>query len=566
MSKQYKLKEQVSQDLVTQLLHNRGIKSEEEKERFLNPDFSTHLHDPFLLPNMGKAVDRVLSAIEKGEKIGIWSDYDADGIPGGAMLYNFFKLLDFHNFINYIPDRHDEGYGLNIEGMEKFKNEGVKLIITVDCGTRDHGEIEYAQNSGMDVIVTDHHEPGEELPKAFAIVNHKLKESVYPESVLCGSGIAWKLVEGILLKNRTFSKDGKPFELAQGKEKWLLDLVGLATLSDMVPLTGENRVLASFGLKVLRQTKRHGLKKLCQILKINKENITEDDIGFLITPRINAASRMGRPMDAFDLLTSEMEEEAIAKAEHLDKINQERKVLVAKMTKEALKIIRAKIENHGDRPLLVAGSPEWRPALLGLVANSIAEEYGKPVFLWGKDNGDGYKGSCRSDGETDLVALMENSREHFLEFGGHKFSGGFSVDFEKIHDLEEVLLGAFTGNSKEEKIYWGDSELKVKDINMETALALNKLAPFGIGNEKPVFFLSNVIPEKIERFGKEKNHLSLNVRDGSRVARAISFFTEPDKFGDNLKEGVPTNLVANLELSYFMNRPEVRLRVINFFK
>ncbi len=543
--------------LTAQLLFNRGIKTKKEAGKFLNPDFVEHLHDPFLLPDMQKAVDRTLLAIEKGERVGIWSDYDADGIPGGALLHDFFKLIGFENFINYIPDRHSEGYGLNTEGIEKLKIENIGLLITIDCGIRDREQIEHANKLGIDVIVTDHHEQAETLPKAYAIVNPKRNDSEYPEKILCGSGVVWKLIEAILITKRDLVKEGQ--------EKWLLDLVGIATLSDMVPLTGENRALAHFGLSVLRKNRRPGLKKLCGMLKINKDYLTEDDIGFLITPRINAASRMGHPRDAFGLLVAKDELEADAYAKHLDNINNERKGVVAGIVKEAKKRIKEKFENDGDKKIIVLGNPDWRPALLGLAANSIADEYNRPVFLWGREGGEFIKGSCRSDGTTNLVAIMERTRDVFLEFGGHKLSGGFSVHHEKIHILEESLITASIHTVNDEKETLVDAEINLRDVSEETVQKISKLAPFGVGNEKPIFIFRNVIPEKINRFGKTKEHLSINFRDGTTKIKAISFFTSPDQFGENLKEGIVTNLVANIEKSYYNNSAEIRLRIIDFF-
>lgn len=567
MPKKYKVHEKIKgraekeleeyDKLTAQLLYNRGIRSKKEAENFLNPDFKNHLHDPFLLPDMEKAVERILKALERGEKVGIWSDYDADGIPGGALLHDFFKKTGYANFINYIPDRHLEGYGLNTEGVEKLKEEGVNLLVTVDCGIRDHKHVDRANKLGMDVIVTDHHEPAENLPNAFAIINPKRDGSKYPENILCGAGVAWKLIEAILAKKRSLMKDGH--------EKWLLDLVGIATLSDMVPLRGENRALSHFGLSVLRKTRRLGLSKLFSLLKINRLHLSEDDIGFLVSPRINAASRMGKPLDAFKLLTAETEEEAGALARHLDSINNERKGMVASIVKEAKKKIREKFENGGEKKVIVLGNPDWRPALLGLAANSIAEEFRKPVFLWGREGGEVIKGSCRSDGSTNLVSLMERASSHFLEFGGHKFSGGFSVDHEKIHTLEEMLIEASTHtlNSAEEE--FADAEINLSEVNEKTTEKISRLAPFGVGNEKPTFIIRDVLPEKITRFGKAKEHLSINFRDGSASAKAISFFTSPDKFGDLLKEGIKTNLVANLEKSYFNGSSEIRLRIVDFF-
>jgi len=574
MSKEYSVKPKVSDDLVEQLLHNRGISSKEEIEVFLKPDFVKHLHDPFLLPDMKVAVERILKAIEKGERIGIWSDYDADGIPGGALLHDFFKLIGFNNFINYIPDRHIEGYGLNNEGIDELSKGGVKLLITVDCGIRDHEQIKYASKLKMEVIITDHHEPAlssngrsDNLPKAYAAVNPKRDDSKYPEKILCGTGVVWKLIEAILKTKRDFIKEGQPFELPQGKEKWLLDLVGLATLSDMVPLVGENRVLAYYGLSVIRKNRRPGFSKLFSALRINKYNVTEDDIAFMVTPRINAASRMGHPRDAFKLLTASDEAEAESYVKHLDNINNERKGAVASIVKEAKKKIKEKFENLGEKPVVVLGNPDWRPALLGLAAGSIAEEYNRPVFLWGREGGKFIKGSCRSDGETDLVALMEKAKDSFVEFGGHKLSGGFSVDHEKIHSLEDVLIEAFGITSAKEAVgnILADAELTLKDISEDKVLKILSLAPFGIGNEKPVFIFRDILPEKINRFGKAKEHLSINLRDGSSTMRAISFFTSPDQFGDALKEGIKTNIIANIEKSFYNGSSEIRLRIMDFF-
>src|SRR3989344_2855105 len=557
MLKTYTTHKKISPDLIEQLLHNRGIKTAKEKENFLNPDFVNHLHDPFLLPDMDKAVKRILKAIEKGERVGIWSDYDADGIPGGALLHDFFKQIGFNNFINYIPDRHAEGYGLNTEGVEELAKDGVKLLVTIDCGIRDNKVIDYAKELGIETIITDHHEPADMLPEAFAIINPKLKSSKYPEAILCGSGVVWKLIEAILIKKRDLIKEGQ--------EKWLLDLVGLATLSDMVPLTGENRALAHFGLSVLRKNRRPGLQKLFGMLKINKFNLTEDDIAFLITPRINAASRMGHPRDAFKLLTAVDEAEADGFVRHLDTINNERKGVVAGIVKEAKKRIKEKFENGGERSIIVLGNPDWRPALLGLAAHSIAEEYNRPVFLWGREGGEFIKGSCRSDGTTDLVAIMQSAGLALLEFGGHKLAGGFSVDHEKIHTLEDALIEASTHIVNNNPEILVDAEISLRDVSRETTDKISRLAPFGVGNEKPVFILRDVVPEKINRFGKAEEHLSVNLIDGSYKARAISFFTSPDQFGDSLKEGIKTNLVANLEKSAFGGRTEIRLRIVDFF-
>ena len=485
MLKTYKTKEALGETakkelksyhpIIAQLLWNKNIINKEEAEKFLNPNFSENLHDPFLLPDMEKAVDRILRAINDNECIGIWSDYDADGIPGGALLHDFFKLIGYENFSNYIPDRHNEGYGLNKEGIDELKNRGVELLITIDCGVRDIEYVLHAKSLGIETIITDHHEQGEELPKAYAIVNPKIAKSKYPEKVLCGSGVVWKLIEAILKKQRVFKKNGEDFELKEGVERWLLDLVGLATLSDMVPLTGENRTLAHFGLSVIRKNRRPGLRQLARILKIEEKHINEDDIGFLITPRINAASRMGHPKDAFSLLVSKTDEEAKEYAKHLDLINKERKIIVAQIVKEAHKKVEEKIALFGERPVIVVGNPERRPSLLGLAANSIVEMYGRPAFLWGRGGGEEIKGSCRSDGECDLVSLMERTKHSFIEFGGHKFSGGFSITHENIHTLEEAIISASIESKINKTESLVDMEIELKDATREIFYEIKKL-------------------------------------------------------------------------------------------
>ncbi len=332
-------------------------------------------------------------------------------------------------------------------------------MITVDCAIADAAAIARANELKIDVIVTDHHEaPRPEdggLPPAFAVIDHKQDGCKYPEKILCGSGVAFKLIQAILAKDR--------FGLKEGHEKWLLDLVGMATLSDMVPLVGENRVFAKYGLAVLRKSPRKGLMRLLEKLKISQKHVTEDDIGFMISPRINAASRMGVPMDAFKLLTAETDEEAHYYADHLDAVNNERKGLGAVLVKEVKKIIKErfgaesgkwKVESgesqstsypppstfHSLPAVIVLGNPEWRPSLLGLAANSCAEEFDRPVFLWGRDGDNSIKGSCRSEGKTNVVELMRAVRPGIIsQFGGHKHSGGFAVENEQIHFLEKHL-------------------------------------------------------------------------------------------------------------------------------
>lgn len=561
MSK-YQIREKLNTSLLDNLLHYRGIDTDDKKRVFLNPDYSGHLLDPFLLKDAEKAARRIIKAIENNEKILIYSDYDADGIPAGVIFHDFLRKINYNNFSNYIPHRHDEGFGLNIDAVKKFHNDGIQLIITLDCGISDIEAVSYAQDNNIDVIITDHHEPHEVLPNAYAIVDHKQKGCAYPEKNLCGAGVGYKLIQAILKINR--------FNLKDGHEKWFLDMVGIATLSDMVPLTGENRVLAYYGLKVLRMSPRKGFIRLINHLNMNQRNLNEDDVGFMITPRINAASRMGIPMDAFRLLSTNDDNEAHIYVAHLDKINNERKGIVASIVKEIKKIIeeRAVDANSG---VIVIGNPEWRPSLLGLAANTIAEEYGKPAFLWGRD-GDGIiKGSCRSGDTVSVVEIMNKVKKGvLLQFGGHFASGGFSVSNDHIHNLSTHLEDALNSLNVLESIKKPiliDMEITLDMVNMHVYSDIEKMAPFGMGNEKPKFIFKNIKIAGIKKFGKEKNHLELSFDNNRKSVKAIGFFMNPEDFhnkdGEEIKVGDSIDLIANMEKSLFGGRSEIRLRIID---
>lgn len=531
-------------ELLERLFLERGI-AEGEREQFLNPDFSL-LHDPELLPDMEKARDRIIAAMKDGEHIVIFSDYDADGIPGAVVLHDFFTRAGYENVSFYIPHRHDEGFGLNRDALNECAERGAKLVITIDCGTCDHEEIAHARSLGMDVIITDHHEENGTLPEAYAVVNPKRLDSQYPFKDLCGSGVAYKLVQAILKKEN--------FGIKEGMEKWSLDMVGLATLSDMVPLLGENRILARFGLEVLRKSPRPGLAALFKKLRINQRFLTEDDLAFMITPRINAASRMGSPEDAFKLLSTGNQAEAEVLAEHLEKINKERKTLVGTLVKDAKK----HLAERELKDVIVIGNPEWRPSLAGLVANSLVEEYSRPVFVWGRDGDNILKGSCRTYNGYDLHALMTSVSDLFIEFGGHKQAGGFSVSLENLSVLEEKLSEALKDLSQTIDKENEEMEISIGDVGEDLWNTISLFAPFGVGNPKPVFKISSDI-KSIRQFGKEQNHMEIELGNGMK---AISFFSNPTTYS-LLPTASSCTLLGHLEKSYFMDRPELRMRIVD---
>ncbi|MBI1974439.1 MAG: single-stranded-DNA-specific exonuclease RecJ [Candidatus Zambryskibacteria bacterium] len=538
-------------ELLDILFEERGILPEGRAD-FLNPDYNK-LHSPLLLPDIEKARDRVARAVKDNEHIVVFSDYDCDGIPGAVVLSDFFRRIKYENVSFYIPHRHLEGFGLNRDAIDEIEKRGAKLIITIDCGMADIEEVKVAQNKSIDVIITDHHQQRPELPPAYAVVNPNRTDSNYPFSGICGSAVVFKLVQAIY--------DKEPFGVKPGMEKWSLDMVGLATLSDMVPLVDENRILAKFGLEVLKKSPRPGLAALSRKLNLDRKNISEDDVTFMITPRINAASRMGVPKNAFELLRTDKPEEAEGLALHLEKINNERKGVVAAMVKEA-KANLEKREKIND--VIVIGSPEWRPAVVGLVANSVVDAYKRPAFIWGRDGDGVIKGSCRSYNGYNLFLLMSAIGKLFIEFGGHPGAGGFSVTLENLTTLEERLSEALKKVAVGQPLSCPTAKLlsiNISDIGENLWNAISGFAPFGLGNPKPIFDIKGEI-KSVRQFGKENNHMELVLTDGKQDVKAISFFSSPETYKlINFQTSV--TLRANLEKSYFRNRPELRLRIVD---
>ncbi len=544
--------------LVRRLLFNRDIKTENEAREFMFPSWEDDTHDPFLMLGMEAAVSRFYNAIKSSEKIVVYSDYDCDGIPGATILHDLLRKINYENFEVYIPDRHKEGYGLNPDAVKSLCENGANLLITIDLGITAVNETELAKSFGVDVIITDHHEPQEKIPDTPFILNPKQKNDTYPFNSLCGSGVIFKFIQAFIKKH------GEEFSIPEGWEKWLLDMVGLATLADMVPLTGENRVFAYYGMKVLKKTRRLGLLKLFRKNGLKPDLLQEDDITFTVCPRLNAASRMDHPIYAFNLLTAENDADADKYASYLTKINNERKTLVATIMRSVHKEVKLKEDNS----VIFIGDTKWRAGVLGLVAGKITEEYKKPAFVWGLEGGETIKGSCRSSGEINLVDMMSLLPENsFLEFGGHELAGGFAVSREEIHFLEERLEDAYKKTPKkeitsEEKIKV-DAHLDLNEVNREVFAEIDKLAPFGAGNPKPVFAFDGILISGIRKFGKNNEHIEITFKsEKGKEVKAIKFFTSFDSLPENVREGNKANLVAFMEKSTFGWKEEIRLRIV----
>ncbi len=551
-------------ELLDLLLLNRGI-APRDKEKFLNPSYEEHLYDPYLLKDMERACVRIFKAIEAKEKIVIYSDYDCDGIPAAVIMHDFLKKIEYENFLVYIPHRHDEGYGLHALAITEFIEAGVNLLITFDLGITAVDEVAQAQSAGIDVIITDHHVPHDVVPHAFAIINPKQIGCEYPDNMLCGAGLAFKLVQALI------QKYGDYFSIQKGWEKWLLDMAGLATLADQVPLVDENRVLAYYGLKVLQKARRPGLAELFRKAGVDVTKMSEEDVTFTLAPRLNAASRMGNPMRAFEVLATSDVVEAKTLALHLAEINDERKLIVMHIMKEVKKILTKREE----KSVIVIGNPKWRIGILGLVASKIAEEYKRPSFVWGSEGGDLsvdaggiIRGSCRGWGSVNLVdmmtALPQNS---LLGFGGHAGAGGFSVSPEEVHFLEERLLKVCdglptspTGGGKSQI----DAVITLDDVTKENYAVIEKLAPYGMGNPKPTFLFKDVSIQSVKEFGKDKNHLEIMFRASrGRPVKAIAFFKTHESYRRSLTTGEHIDLIATFEKSTFAGRTELRLRIVD---
>lgn len=544
-------------DLVLTLLKKRGVE-DGDLASFLAPDYDLHTHSPFLLAGIEEAVSRVLLAIQTNERIAIYADFDCDGIPGAAVLSDFFAKIGYENVEVYLPHRDREGYGFHREAIDALASRGVKLIVTVDVGTTAIDAVAYAKAAGIDTIVTDHHEITGELPDAVAVLNPK--RAPYPYPHLCGAATAFKLVQALLVRGRE-AGTASFLAVPAGWEKWLLDLVAIATVADMVPLVGENRVLAHWGLMVLRKSSRAGITALCSALRLKKAELTEEDIGFSIGPRINAASRMDEPMLALRLLTTKDPLEAQQLAANLEKLNASRKGVVAGIVREARKRVKGRYSEKDT--VVVLGDTDWKPSLLGLAANSIMGDRGGVVCLWGRDEKGRIKGSCRSDGELSVVDLFQSAGEAFTESGGHSASGGFTVAEGAIHTLQETLAKAAETVAKKEKAEARehDALIALREVSLPLYRDISRLAPFGIGNPKPIFRLSRVRVAQLRTFGKEKNHIEVTLAcmETAATARAFDFFRTAEDFTHAPALSGEATVLATVERDTFRGGLALRL-------
>ena len=562
MRKRWRVKTKESQGSLTDvLLANRGIKIEEEKAAFLSPDFETGIHDPFLFRQMPQAVARIFLAIENGEKITVHGDYDADGVTGSAVLITTLRELDSRlrgndNIDSYIPHRDKEGYGMNPASVAHLKERGTNLIITVDCGIANVEEVALAKSLGMDTIVVDHHQFGDELPDAI-LIHPKLPGETYPFPHLAAVGVAWKLACALCVTARE-----KGIAIPEGFEKWLLDLVSIATVTDMVPIVGENRVLETYGLKVMNKTRRPGLKALINVAGAELGAIDTETIGFVIGPRINAAGRMDHASLALNLLLAENDEEATILARQIEDCNRERQQATRKMMEEAEKQIVAR-----ESRLIALWSDQWSPALAGLVAGKFLDKTGKPTIAIGK-HGDRWIGSGRSVAAYDITQAVKISGEGLLTHsGGHVQACGFSFSNDAHLPLFVTRLQQHAAESLNEEecvpILEIDAEIALDDVTWRLVETLHLFEPYGEGNKKPLFVTRGLTVVTFDLVGQQKNHIRCRLRSpGGRTEQFIGF-----KLGDRASEigiGKSIDVAYDVGINEWNGRTEIQCKLVDF--
>lgn len=508
----YKIKQ--SEDIIVQILLNRGI-DQKSQDEFLNPDFSNGLHDPFLLSGMSEAVDRIGQAIAQKEIVGIFADYDADGIPAGAILADLLETHGLKTFV-YIPSR-SEGYGLNKSGIEEIKSKGASLMITVDLGIREIENTKFAKSLGLDVIITDHHEPGEQIPDALTVINPKMKNSKYPFRELSGGGVVFKLAQALSIKMNKINENDL---------KWMLDLVSITTICDVVPLVDENRIFAKYGLLVLAKTKRLGLKKLYEIAEIDPGKINTYTIGYQIGPRLNAPGRLNQKQESFDLIRTKDEAVAIKLAFELDEINKKRQLDLDRILKEA----RTRVFNQklNEKKVICLWDKNWSSGLIGLVAGKLVEEFTRPVIVL--EQGESLsKGSARSIDNFNIVEVLSELKDLLESFGGHTKAAGLSLKNENLDLFYDRILTIAELKLNEEDLIPKiviDAVLDQNDLSLELFDRIQKIEPFGLGNPRPVFAVEKVEAKNIRLMGRDNSHLKFTINNLDVVGFGMGKYKE----------------------------------------
>lgn len=530
--------------LLVQLLHNRGIDDPAEFEPFLAADESLTHYAP-RLPDMDKAVTRILRALLGDELIAVYGDFDADGITATALLMDGISKLD-GRAVHYIPHRIDEGHGLNVPALKSLREMGASLVVTVDCGIREGLEMEAGQKLGLDFIITDHHETDGFPPQAVAAINPKRPDSTYPFTELAGVGVAFKLLQAL-------------FAATQKEGEWedFLDLVALGTVSDMVPLSGENRYLVRRGLEVLNRSQRIGVRELVRSAGLEMGRLDEQNIGYALGPRLNASGRMDHAVTSYELLMTASRTEARALAARLESNNSDRQ----RLTMEVWANAREQLLHEGvDAPLLLVGGSVYPPGVVGVVAGKLADEFYRPAIVLQLD-GDQARGSARSIPEFDILGALTECRDLLTRFGGHRQAAGFLMRRDGIEDLRRRLVEIAATELADVDLrptITIDADIPLSAASGSVYRLISRLAPFGQGNPAPTFLSRNVKVLESRKVGINEDHLKLKLRDGATAWDAIAFNLASREMSSYL------DIVYNLEQEDWNGRQLLRLNVIDF--
>ena len=507
--------------LFEQILTARGLTTRAAREAFLQPDYMAVKHDPFLLPDMEKAVARLKQARQRGEKIIIYGDYDIDGLSATALLLDAFGKFGFEDVDAFIPNRFVEGYGMTMGAVDKVCDMGADLIVTVDTGSLCHAEIAYAASSGIDTVVTDHHNVAETPPPSVAAVNPKFSGHTYPFRDLCGAGVAFKLVQALQTE-----LDGLP----DGYEKWLLDLVALGTVCDIVTLADENRANVYWGLEVLKKQQRPGLKALMTVAGIEPGQVNARHLGFGLGPRMNAAGRLETAQHALDMLVARDGLAALEASEKLEELNGKRRGIQDAIFEEACQ----QAEGLADDRVLVVSSSGWNHGVIGIVASKLVEKYKKPVFIIG-ERGEEATGSARSFGDFSAADAVRAADDIIIKGGGHGAAAGVTLETEKIGDFRRRVNEFYDSLqlTNQERYLLPRADVEIDDfseIDEDLVENLAKMEPFGNGNPEPVVKITTAIVLSARRMGADGQHVKLALRDNNGRVLQMLAFNAPEEF------------------------------------
>ena len=538
--------------VLSKLLVQRGIGSFQEARAFFRPSLD-NLHDPFLMKDMDKAVDRVGAAVKSGEKILVYGDYDVDGTTAVSLVYSFLRKLT-RNVDFYVPDRYDEGYGVSYKGIDWAADNGFGLIITLDCGIKANDKVFYAADRGIDMIICDHHLPENDLPAAVAVLDPKRADCGYPFDDLSGCGVGFKLVQAYSQKN------GIPFDSLIT----LLDLLVVSISSDLVSVVGENRILAHFGLKQLNENPRKGLLAMIHLSGLDPEHITIDDIVFKIGPRINAAGRMESGRMAVELLTAGSDEVAARIGSEINRYNNERKNIDREITREALEMVRSG-NCLSARNATIVYNPSWHKGVVGIVASRLVEAFYRPTIVLTKSNGF-VTGSARSVHGFDLYDAIESCADLLENFGGHLYAAGLTLKEENLPEFCERIENFIEKHINEDMltpVIMIDTILDFSQITPKFFRILKQFQPFGPGNNAPVFLTENVYDNgNVRKVGADGGHLKLELIQESQPYRSISAiaFNKSEHF-DHIKAGNPIDVCYSIVENYYRGIANLQLRI-----